>query len=83
MADWFSDVEVFAAYYSAGQWSVVAPAVRELSGRHGIRRIARCRNEAFGSSERPSAIIRFCDRYGCAARVVPCRSASQLAGRRR
>jgi hypothetical protein len=42
MADWFPDVEVFAAYYSgAGQWSVVAPAVRELSGRYGIRRIAR------------------------------------------
>jgi hypothetical protein len=41
MADWFSDVEVFAVYYRAGQWSVVAPAVRELSGRHGIRRVAR------------------------------------------
>jgi hypothetical protein len=41
MADWFSDVEVFAAYCCGGQWSVVAPAVRELSGRHGIRRVAR------------------------------------------
>jgi hypothetical protein len=41
MIDWFSDVEVFAVYYRAGQWSVIAPTVRELSGRHGIRRIAR------------------------------------------
>jgi hypothetical protein len=42
MTDWFSDVGVFAAYYSgAGQWSIVAPTVRELSGRFGIRRIAR------------------------------------------
>jgi hypothetical protein len=41
MADRLSDVGVFAAYCRAGQWSIVAPVVRELSGRHGIRRIAR------------------------------------------
>jgi hypothetical protein len=48
MADWFSEVDVFAAYYCAGQWSVVAPVVRELSGRHGIRRIAAIGTQMFG-----------------------------------
>jgi hypothetical protein len=42
-----TDVPVFAAHLTpSGLWEVLAPVVRELSGRHGIRRIVRV-------SERP------------------------------
>jgi hypothetical protein len=59
----FFDVGVFAAYHSgAGQWSIVAPAVRELSGRHGIRRIARVSERSLWRHRSlPGAIISFCD----------------------
>jgi hypothetical protein len=49
-----SDVPVFAAYHRAGQWSVIAPAVRELSGRHGIRRIARVPEQSLRRQRQPS-----------------------------
>jgi hypothetical protein len=54
MADWFSDVAVFAAYYRADQWSIAAPAVRELSGRFGIRRIARVPERSLRRHRPPS-----------------------------
>jgi hypothetical protein len=60
MADWFPDVDVFAAYYRAGQWSVVAPVVSELSGRRGFAGSLGYRNEVFGGIDRrPGAIISF------------------------
>jgi hypothetical protein len=55
MADWFSDVEVFAVYRSAGQWSVMSPVVRELSGRYGVRRIAAQRDHLLLRSSRRRA----------------------------
>jgi hypothetical protein len=37
-----TDVPVFAAHLlSSGRWEVIAPVAHELSGRHGIRRLAR------------------------------------------
>jgi hypothetical protein len=80
MAYWFSDVEVFAAYYSgAGQWSIVAPAVRELSGRFGIRRIARVSERSprrRPPSQRDHLLLRSPRR--CAKHVLP--PGSKLAG---
>jgi hypothetical protein len=44
-----SDVPVLAAHLlPSGQWEVLAPVVRELSGRHGIRRIAVIRDRVSG-----------------------------------
>ena len=54
-----SDVAVFAVVCDAtGQWFALAPAVRELSGRHGIRRVGALPNSDFGYLGRASSSCR-------------------------
>jgi hypothetical protein len=49
------DVPVFAVCLTpSDSWEVLAPAIRELSGRHGVRRIARVSERSLRLRRQPS-----------------------------